>query len=116
MVEFEHVVEMEKALLMPEVRRDREKLEAWIADDFREVGAYKGVFGKSEVLAELPVENDVLFTSDAFEAKMLGEGVIMVNFIVTKHIQEQKLRSFRTSIWVKRDCWQMVFHQGTALK
>lgn len=115
MTDMETVIALEKRLLMPEVRRDLAELDRLIAEDFQEVGASGDVFGKAEVLEDLPDEHGVVRECTDFTAKMLGKGVVLVTFMALKKTEAEVRRSFRTSLWVKRGHWQMVFHQGTKL-
>ena len=111
----ELVMRLERELLKPAVRADHARLDSLLTHDFREVGARGWSFGKPEVLARLPEENDIAFRASAMEAHTLAPGVILVTYSAERTHQGLTARSFRSSVWVKSTGgWQMRYHQGTA--
>ena len=108
------VMQLERDLLDPSVRNDRERLVRLIADDFQEVGAAGNSFGKDNVLARLPSESGVAFTASEMAAATLADNVILVTYVATRSHAGTTLRSKRSSLWVRNSIgWQMRYHQGT---
>ncbi|MEN4904835.1 DUF4440 domain-containing protein [Luteimonas sp. TWI1416] len=106
---------LERALLDPGVRADRVRLDALIADDFTEIGASGAVFGKAEVLAELPEQGGIAFETGPMRVHAVTDDVARVAYGITRRAGTDMRRSLRTSWW-RRDpdgAWRMVFHQGT---
>nr|WP_242523705.1 DUF4440 domain-containing protein [Microbulbifer salipaludis] len=109
---------MEKALLSPEVRGSVEKLQHFLSEDFREVGASGAYFGFNEVLQSITNQTDWAAFPDLWEFRQLSNDVAQVMYRV-KIIRGQArgvAYSRRTSIWRKEaDTWKLVYHQGTAV-
>jgi hypothetical protein len=110
-----HLQTLERALLDPDVRADRARVAALIADDFIEIGASGAVFGKQTVLQALPEERGVAFEAGDMHACLVTGDVARIHYIVTRTAGDDVRRSLRSSWW-RRDpdgAWRMVFHQGT---
>lgn len=106
---------LERALLDPGVRADHARLDALIADDFMEIGASGAVFGKAEVLSELPERDGIAFETGRMRVHAVTDDVVRVAYGVTRRAGTDMRRSLRASWW-RRDAdgaWRMVFHQGT---
>jgi len=110
------LIGLELELLEPQVRADASRLDALIADDFREVGASGRSFGKDEALSRLPTEQGIAFVTEQMEARMLSPSVGLVTYQARRTADGSAARSKRSSIWVRDgERWQMVYHQGTVL-
>jgi hypothetical protein len=108
------VMDLEAELLAPGARASGERLAALIAEDFLEVGAAGQSFGKAEVLARLPYESGVTFTTGSMRAHALASTVVLVTYSVQRTHEGHSASSKRSSLWVKgSDGWQMRYHQGT---
>ena len=106
--------ELELALLSPPGRNDKAVLAKLIADDFTEVGASGAIFGKSEVLAALPLEAGITFQANSLQARLLSSTVGLVTYVVTRQDGALSVTSRRCSIWrLVQEQWQLVYHQGT---
>lgn len=111
------VIRLEQALLDPLVRADPRRLDTLIADDFVEVGASGRAFGKSEVLARLPVERGVAFGVEDMAACVLAPGVVLVTYTAVRSHGGHCTRSRRSSVWVRNaGGWRMRYHQGTLVE
>lgn len=110
------LVELELALLQPQVRASRERLDALLCDDFREIAASGRVFGKDEVLRRLPQETGVGFEATGFDVRAIAPDVALVAYRAQRRSGGAHSRSVRSSLW-RREAgrWRMVFHQGTPL-
>ena len=112
----QHLITLEKSLLDPKIRAKRTQLEQLIADDFVETGSSGVTFGKSQMLAELPQEQDIAFAGENFTVRMLALTIGLVTYDGAKSTQDLVRRSKRSSIWTLRDGrWQMTYHQGTLI-
>ncbi len=108
------VMQLELELLDSAVRSDAARLDTLIADDFLEVGASGLSFGKAVVLARLPEEHGVAFSTNAMQAYTLAPNVVLVTYIAERSHQGHTTRSLRSSVWLKNSGgWQMRYHQGT---
>ena len=110
------IVALELALLQPETRRDRDFLDRHIADDFEEIAASGRRFGKDEVLARLPLENDIHFETTGLQCRWIRADIALLNYDARRVAGADDVRSRRTSLWrLEQGVWRMCFHQGTLL-
>lgn len=111
-----HLVELEIALLQPQVRASREQLDSLLSERFREIASTGRSFGKDEVLARLPEEADVSFRAEEIEVAMVDETVALVTYRASRRCGGEVRDSLRASLWKREDgAWRMLFHQGTPL-
>jgi ribonuclease HI len=106
--ETDDVLRLERALLDPEVRRDRQRLDALLHDDFLEFGASGRRWDKAAVLETLPRETSAAAPAlGDVDATVLAPGVVLVTYTA--------LGALRSSLWLRGSdgAWQMRFHQGT---
>jgi hypothetical protein len=108
---FEQVVELELALLQPEVRGDREWVEELLDKDFREIGVSGRMWTRQETVEMLAVEQDdePIAVAD-MEAVELADGVVLLTYVSDRHGR----RARRSAIWRRVDGrWRLLHHQGT---
>ena len=110
---FDLVEKLELELLEQRVRTDASRLDQLIADDFREVSGTGRTFGKNEVLARLPQESDVGFSTSHIHSRLLAPTVCLVTYRAQRTHEGVTVKSERSSIWIKSDRWRMIHHQGT---
>ncbi len=109
--------ELERHLLKPEVRSDRNAVSALLADDFMEFGASGRVWSRAEILAELATEPLVHLDASNFHVAMLSPELALVTYRSSRVQPNQPPRqALRSSIWrLQGDHWRIVFHQGTQI-
>lgn len=109
------VPDMERALLSQEVRADVHRLDALLADDFREIGVSGRLVGKSELLHELAKDAALPPDMGAIIAlRWIGTDVAQLVFRSMSMQAGQVQHALRSSLWRLHDGrWQMFFHQGT---
>lgn len=110
------IIELELALLNPEVRHSISTLDRLIHDEFIEIGATGLGFGKPEILRRLPEENTPRFTVVDIQYRQLSENIVQLTYRASfKPINAlDKRYSLRTSLWkYGGDRWQIIYHQGT---
>lgn len=99
----------ELALLDPSVRRDKDRVAAFLDDEFIEFGASGRVYTKPEILAFLSEERSLQPTVADMKTTFIAPDIALVTYRILG-----KRESLRSSLWRKRDGqWRMVFHQGT---
>ena len=107
---------LERSLLEPAVRASAAQLDALLADGFREVGASGRAFGKGDVLARLPEESGVVFTTAGMDVQLLGKDYALVTYRAIRSADGEDLSSLRSSLWRREASgWRMLYHQGTPL-
>lgn len=108
------VKELELELLQPATRASVQRLDALLADDFREVGATGHSFDKAHVLARLPGESGVAFLATEMQSHLLAPTVVLVTYVGERTYEGTVTRSRRSSVWVNiAGSWKMRYHQGT---
>ena len=115
----EQLLELEKKLLDPELRRTPEKLSPLLADDFLEFGSSGHSMDKKRVLYLLKKMNPAKTLIEEFRAVELNGAVALVTYrAVSESTRVERTRySLRSSLWVVRNGgWQILFHQGTPVK
>lgn len=109
------VQKLELELLEQRVRADGSRLDQLIADDFREVTGTGRTFGKDEVLARLPHESGVGFSTSHMRSQLLAPTVCLVTYRAQRTHEGVTVKSERSSIWINCDSWRMIHHQGTVI-
>lgn len=112
----EQMLECEKKLLDPVLRRSPQRLATLLADDFVEFGSSGRTYDKKQVLYRLGRQLLAHLTIEDFRAVELAPGAALVTYRARAESQDgrSEKHSLRSSLWVQRDGqWQMLFHQGT---
>ena len=113
-----HIRKLEEALLLNEVRTNRKKLNNLIHDNFIEIGYSGKTHSKSNILTDLPNEQDlkVELWSQEYNYKNLSIDTVLLIYKQCSIDENGKLSRYakRSSIWFNNNGnWQMIFHQGT---
>ncbi len=111
-----HLLELERTLLDPEVRRNRRRVSALLARDFFEFGASGRVWSRSQILTLLETESYEPPALEAFACCRIADDAVLVTYR-TVHIDAKtgaQQSALRSSIWQKeKEKWKVRFHQGT---
>jgi hypothetical protein len=111
-----HLLDCERALLDPEVRRNRRRVSALLARDFFEFGASGRLWSRSQILTLLETENYEPPALEDFACRWISDDAVLVTYRTVRtgaktSAQQSVLRS---SIWKKeKEKWKVRFHQGT---
>lgn len=106
-----HLLDLERALMQPDVRRSAERLHALIRDDFFEIGASGRTYTRAELTVLLAVEpsGPAAAISD-FKVQLLSPDIALVTY----RTDLNGIARLRSSIWRRENsAWRMQFHQGT---
>jgi hypothetical protein len=112
----EELLELEKKLVDPELRRTPEKLASLLGDDFMEFGSSGHAYNKKRILFLLRRHVPARLFIEEFRVFEIGDSAALVTYrTCTESTRVTASRySLRSSLWVLRDGGlQMVFHQGT---
>jgi hypothetical protein len=110
----EELLELEKKLLDPELRRTPEKLAYLLADDFVEFGGSGHAYDKKRVLFLLRKQIPTRLRMEEFRVLEISAFAALVTYRAYTESTKGTRQSLRSSLWVQRNgAWQMVFHQGT---
>lgn len=111
---MQEIENLEIKILKGEYRKDKDKLNEILSDDFVEFGG-KGIeYNKQEIIEALLNENNIEWDFRDIKSKNITDGVVMVNYVTIKKESGLVTESLRTSIWKKfDDNYKMIFHQGT---
>ncbi|TYR81506.1 DUF4440 domain-containing protein [Priestia megaterium] len=107
----EHLCELEKRLLEPEVRTNPAELETLLAEGFFEFGSSGSVWHRKDCVEEGGVGVRKM-TLSHFDIHPLAEDVVLATYRIKDETRMHY--TLRSSIWKCIDGkWQMFFHQGT---
>jgi hypothetical protein len=102
------VIELERRLLEPSVRGDRNALSMLLHEDFREVGASGRVYDRAAIIEALLASNGETSQATEFRATRLSEDVVLLTY-------RTAAPTHRTSVWVRgQGRWRLLHHQGTS--
>lgn len=108
------VVELEIEILKGDTRKNPEKLNELLSEDFIEFGGAGIEYNKQQIIEALLNEKDIEWDYEDMKSRNISDDVVMVNYIGIKKENDIETKSLRTSIWKNNDGkYQMVFHQGT---
>lgn len=106
------VIDGERQLLLPAVRRDRQALLRLLHADFEEVGASGRCYSRAQIIEQLCNEPVVESPRDEVHdprVRRLSDSLLMLRWRTKPENLSQ-----RTSLWVhSAQGWQLLFHQGT---
>jgi hypothetical protein len=108
---------LEQSLLDSAVRRDGERLQQLLAEDFLEFGSSGRVWTRKTIIDLLGTELNFFPPSiEEFDCRFLSEKVVLVTYRTVRNDAKtgERLCSLRSSLWTRQDGeWRMRFHQGT---
>ncbi len=114
-----HLLDLEKKLLLPENRISSEEMEELLADDFIEIRSSGTIADKRQTIKDIVNSKLQAFKLADYQCKLLSSNVALTRYSIRKSGPDQKqaINSVRSSIWQQNgNRWQMVFHQGTICK
>lgn len=112
----EDLLELEKKLLDPELRRSPDQLAHLLADDFIEFGSSGHALDKRRILFLLRKQQPSHLLIEEFRVIDIGPAAALVTYRACTESGRTTAAqySLRSSLWMQRNgAWQMVFHQGT---
>ena len=96
-----------------EVFSNPEIIDNRISDEFIEIGKSGVKYSKKDVQEYFSNLNcDRLIEIEDFNCKKLSDEIVLVTYTSI----EGNYKSYRTSIWIYKNDWKIIYHQGTALK
>jgi len=113
----ELLLQLERQLMDPVFRKNREQVSALLAEDFREFGSSGRVWSRATILDLLVSEED--YTApvvEDFAMQRIGPETALVTYRAVRESggSSAAQASLRSSLWVRREGrWQVLFHQGT---
>jgi len=104
---------LELELMDPAIRKDRDKVSALLAEDFREFGSSGRAWNRAAIIDLLATEpTQPAPAVEEFEMQRIAMDAVLVTY---RTVRSQQV-TLRSSIWMLRDeTWQVVFHQGTKM-
>ena len=111
----ELLLKLEQRLMDPVFLKDRGRVSALLAEDFREFGSSGRVWSRDEILN--PSETQTAPLVEDFSVKTIAPELVQVTYRTLKRVPGDKPQAaLRSSLWIRRgDKWQMLFHQGTKI-
>ena len=110
---------MEKRLLTPKVRGEKQNLQELLDENFIEFCSSGKIYiydSNNDTIEEIKEESDK-WSIIEFEIKQLSDDCILATYRLVKWNLERQRESLRSSIWKNSDGkWKMIFHQGTIIR
>jgi len=112
----ELLLHLERQLMDPVFRKNREQVSALLAEDFREFGSSGRVWSRAAILDLLTSEE--AYTSPAvedFAMQRISPETALVTYRTLRAdaASDAPQITLRSSLWVLRgERWQVLFHQG----
>ena len=108
------VIELEKALLMPEIRQSPDRLLEMLDEKFMEIGSSGHIHERRHIIEELKDKKVFSSHMEPIHFRCLGDEQILFCYRLTVNRMGKTQQSLRSSIWRRnKDRWVMLFHQGT---
>jgi hypothetical protein len=113
-----HILELEKDLLKPEIRKSSEEISKLLSDEFIEFSSSGNIYNynNGDVFDKNSNSIEIKWEIKDFIIKELSNDCILATYKVIKHneLRENMKYSLRSSIWkLFNGTWKMIFHQGT---
>jgi ribonuclease HI len=111
-----HLIDCERALLDPAVRRDRAQVEALLAKEFLEFGSSGLVWNRPAIVELLATEAYTAPAAEAMQCARIAAEVALVTYRTVRTDAETGKPSvtLRSSLWIwEAGRWRVRFHQGT---
>jgi hypothetical protein len=115
----ELLLKHEQQLMDTVFRKDRDRVSALLAEEFREFGSSGRVWTRSAILELLASEAPQPAPRvEDFAIQFLGPEAVLATYrAVRAHSSGVPQASLRSSLWIRsKHGWQMVFHQGTRIE
>lgn len=107
---MDEVLRLELLLLEPLVRNDPDQVRQLLHSDFVEYGCSGRTWDRESVTEATSNSHEPIAAID-LRATRLGDEAVLLTYTS----ESVGRRALRSSIWVReRDCWVMLFHQGTS--
>lgn len=114
---FEHLKGLEAEIHQLACRKDCNRFDILLHDDFYEIGYSGKTYSKLEVLQKLPEKMQATSVwSQDFSLQSVTENVALLHY-KSAHLDgtgDLHRHAQRSSLWLyENGCWQLRFHQGT---
>ncbi len=113
---IELLLKLEMSLWINETRNSYEYLDKVLHSDFLEFGTSGNIYRKSDILNDLNLNITAKFPFKNLEVKQIDEKSILVTYQAEVLDKGVIVKTNRSSIWVGKDSFQLLFHQGTLTK
>lgn len=113
-----HLEKLEKELLTHNIRKNPDKLNLLLDDNFCEIGSSGRVWTKQAAIEVLKKESFVETQIKQFQFTLLDETVALITYLAHRKmaINKPDADSYHSSVWVFRENeWKIIFHQGTLI-
>jgi len=112
---LDEVISLERRLLDPAVRADRDELERLLHEDFVEFGAAGTRWDRESIIDALTTDPGRPADMTDVAVRAVAENVVLVTYVATRPTPE-RAAAYRSSLWVRSGgVWRVVFHQGTVV-
>lgn len=112
----QHLLNLEKTLLDPAVRLNRDRVAVLLSHDFVEFGSSGRMWTREQILDQLASEEFTAPTLENFECCQITESIALVTYRTLRTNAEtgEAVATLRSSLWsLQSGAWLLRFHQGT---
>jgi glyoxylase I family protein len=113
-----YIKQLEVELLSKDTRKDAERLNELLSDEFIEIGKSGKIYTKQAVIETLNNEGDFEAEIVSWKVTFLTDTIALAVYTVNLYRGENNMMqsSLRSSIWRSLGGrWQIIFHQGTLI-
>lgn len=112
---FAELQRLERLLMVPSVRRNRERVAAILSDDFIEFGSSGRLWTRDSTLDELATQAYEAPAVEDFACRMLAENVALATYrAVRMNVTGARVETLHSSVWKRGSgTWRICFHQAT---
>ncbi|AIO19013.1 hypothetical protein KQ51_01136 [Candidatus Izimaplasma bacterium HR1] len=110
---IELLLKLEMSLWIKETRNNYDYLDKILHKNFKEFGMSGSIFSKEDILNNLDLNLESKFPFKNLEVKQIDEISYLITYQAEVIEKTKSIKSNRSSIWIGRDSFQLLFHQGT---
>jgi hypothetical protein len=115
----ERFLALERQLMDPAFRQDRERVASLMTEDFREFGASGRYWRRQTILDMMVLEVGYQPPKlEEFAIRRIGTETVLVTYRAVREATATVARreTLRSSLWILSESgWKMAFHQGTVI-
>jgi len=113
---IELILKLEMSLWIEETRNSFDYMNSVLHNDFIEFGSSGKVYNKEDILNSLDLKINSKFPFENVDMKRIDESTILVTYVSVINDGTLTVKSNRSSIWIGKENFQLIFHQGTIIK
>ena len=110
---IELLLKLEMSLWINETRNNYDYLNKVLHPDFKEFGKSGKTYSKTDLLQNLDLHIKAKFPFKNLDVKQIDDSSFLITYQAEIVENGKSIISNRSSIWIGKDSFQLLFHQGT---